>query len=115
MTVVTPDEAPMVKVLGLEIGTVLDYDTNLVSKGFTFNNPNAACAEPGWTQRKDGILDDVRLYSEGLFLQQLVQLLTGAHRALHQLRPLPGGVLATDRATWEREGSPLVTRLRTPR
>ena len=22
-------------------GTVLDYDTNLVSKGFTFNNPNA--------------------------------------------------------------------------
>ena len=22
-------------------GTVLDYDVNLVSKGFTFNNPNA--------------------------------------------------------------------------
>ena len=22
-------------------GTVLDYDTNLVSKGFVFNNPNA--------------------------------------------------------------------------
>src|SRR4029450_5400322 len=25
-------------------GTVLDYDTNLVSKGFVFNNPNAKAA-----------------------------------------------------------------------